>query len=40
MQPKADLHRTYISEVERGTQNLTIETLSRLADALETSGFV
>lgn len=37
---KADLHRTYISEVERGTQNLTIETLSKLADALETSVLV
>lgn len=34
---KAGLHRTYISEVERGTQNLTIETLGKLADALATS---
>lgn len=34
---RAELHRTYISEVERGTQNLTIETMARLADALDTS---
>ena len=37
---KAGLHRTYISEVERGTQNLTIETLGKLADALETSVLI
>ncbi|GEM_PF-130053 len=34
---RAGLHRSYISEVERGSQNITIETLGRLAEALETS---
>ncbi len=34
---KTGLHRTYISELERGHQNLTIETLVKLAEELETS---
>lgn len=34
---RAGLHRTYVSEVERGAQNITIETLWRLAEALETT---
>ncbi len=34
---RSGLHRSYVSEVERGTQNITIDTLTRLADALETS---
>jgi len=37
---RAGLHRTYISEVERGAQNITIETLSKIADALETTVLV
>lgn len=34
---RAGVHRTYISEVEQGSQNLTIDTLSKLADALNTT---
>lgn len=34
---RAGLNRSYVSEVERGCQNITIETLSRLANALEVS---
>ena len=33
----ADLHRTYISSVERGERNVTIETIERLALALSVS---
>jgi CheY-like chemotaxis protein/DNA-binding XRE family transcriptional regulator len=32
---RADLHRTYISDVERGTRNLSLESITRLAAALE-----
>lgn len=30
----ADLHRTYISDVERGVRNVSIATASRIAQAL------
>ena len=30
----ADLHRTYIGQVERGEKNLTIRSLERIAKAL------
>ena len=33
---KAALHRTYISDVERGARNLSITCLRRLSNALET----
>jgi CheY-like chemotaxis protein len=31
---RADLHRTYITDIERGARNLSLETMHRLADAL------
>ena len=34
---RADLHRTYISDVERGARNISLLTIERLARALETS---
>lgn len=34
---ESDLHRTYISDIERGARNLTVTTLGRVAYALDTS---
>lgn len=31
---RADLHRTYVSDVERGARNLSLESMSRIAQAL------
>ncbi len=32
---RAGLHRTYISEVERGLRNLSLDNIGRIANALE-----
>lgn len=32
---KAGLHRTYISQVERGVRNLSIDSMERLAEAVD-----
>jgi CheY-like chemotaxis protein len=34
---RAQLHRTYVTDVERGARNLSLESISRLANALELS---
>ena len=34
---KARIHRTYLSDVERGTRNLSLINIERLATALEMS---
>lgn len=34
---RADLHRTYIADIERGGRNVTLKSLDRLARALEVS---
>ncbi len=31
---RADLHRTYVSMVERAVRNITVDSLSGIADAL------
>src|SRR5258706_1486379 len=34
---RARLHRTYVTDVERGARNISLESISRLAGALELS---
>src|ERR1043165_8267197 len=34
---RAGLHRTYVSDVERGARNLSLESIEKLARALELS---
>jgi transcriptional regulator with XRE-family HTH domain len=34
----SDVHRTYVSDIERGSRNLTILTLNRIALALGTTA--
>lgn len=34
---RAGLHRTYISDIERGTRNVSLEGIEKLVDALEIS---
>jgi len=34
---RADLHRTYVSSIERGVRNVSLENIARLARALEIS---
>lgn len=34
---RADLHRTYVTDIERGTRNISIESIFKLTAALETS---
>lgn len=34
---KADLHHTYVGQVERGEKNLTIQSLEKLLDAMDVS---
>jgi len=36
---RADLHRTYISLIERGLRTASIQTLTKLAEALSTTGY-
>jgi CheY-like chemotaxis protein len=35
---RADLHRTYVSDVERGARNLSLESITRMAEALNISA--
>lgn len=34
---RADLHRTYVTDIERGSRNISIESISKLATALDVS---
>lgn len=34
----AGVHRTYISDIERGARNLTVTTVGKIAAALETTS--
>lgn len=34
---RADLHRTYIADIERGARNVTLKSIDRLANALQVS---
>ncbi len=34
---RAELHRTYVTDIERGARNLSIESISKLAKALDTT---
>ena len=34
---RADLHRTYVADIERGARNVTLRSIDRLAKALEVS---
>ncbi len=34
---RADLHRTYVADIERGVRNLSLRNIDKLAQALEIS---